>query len=1197
MTPEKEVTASNPVKGSCLDGISEWCSFEESFLSGSFFRGEHQLDRVLKSLLTLVDSCAHYEHKGRTVLIDRANARRNILKQNTCVRDRFLTCRKREKSNFNFLEFMLQNNIALDTLNGCFPLVFSDFRRTIHSLRLSWAFLLTMKMKKIDNFSFSQRTRQGSFKSLNKNHLSEIFIHLFQSLKRMKINDEKAMIKCFKNSLCTMVSISMDQVELPEGDSFNLIPHQFRSQFNKMDKVATVNFCFSLLQSKVLCEEVPESFVHDTLKKHRAQLSSEHPGVSIQALKDLYERGRKFGKNVKRFYKPNNGFFPTNKATCHFPRDRGGVKGDLVYNERLKNGLVGSDPHDRMEPFVIGLFGQPGQGKSSVIPRILSSLRTLFPNVPLKDLTYERTCNVEYWDGYNSQPIVIMDDLGQQMTGKDISEFQTLVSCNPYVLPMAELEEKGTLFNSPIIILTSNLQYGMKLSEVYPETSQILDDASFWRRIHVPLYCEERRFYRLKEDPSWVRTHNLIFDSINAKVVGDRHKISKASRRILREKLFFQQVPEMKRGMSEWSTWHQNIWEDGSVDLSFLGHQLLKTFKSRSTYHENIRKYWTQTIGSTFDDTATLIGKDFYSKEINPLLPESLGKPMMKQSDSNTFKLEFEAFPPEGPLPVRVEPIREPLKVRTITAGIGDTFCLKPFQHAMWQALGLEPQFCLTHGTNRLETAIERIYLQSKPDDVWISGDYTAATDSFAIDASKAILEGILESIDHEPTKRWAMKEISPHLLIYPRDSGLEPVLQRSGQLMGSLLSFPLLCLLNDCTAQSIGLSPESYLINGDDILMRTCAENYPIWKERVQDFGLSLSAGKNYVHKSFGTVNSQLIYEGDVQNSGKQRVLDRRVQVLGECLRDLEMNMDATTEEIHELFKVVNRKKLSKTVRSIDVPLTHGGLAFSWGDRSKVSDCSLRTEVLVYLNDLFKKIEPSKGCIAIPYLSAEKFVADSSKTMEDTFNEFIDSKEHIEDFLSPNALSFTKSRLMKNSHLRNLFLGQKIDDLPPLNFLHVLQIPFSDRKVMKELQTVIDQSFFKLFLDGNSDYTYSLFRKLFLSSSMNLKLETKVSTEFLVKLTDLDLRPDFLQKIPVDYVPKKFDSTVFKKDLSKALEPRQFHLPESQESIDFSKELVKCHEDIMNSFQEFQQFLNSMGDRKQLLYDLRGESEEEEVC
>lgn len=1168
-----------------LEGISKFCSFEKAFKHRHFYNGEHELDRCLKSLLNLVDCCEVYNTHGMTVLLNNQNLVKKIYKQPPAIVSLFKSLRKNSE-NFSLGKFLEVNNIQLDMIDGFFPMVFEDYRLVVHSLRLSWAFYLTLRMKRF-SFTFVQRTRKGLMKKKEGNYLSEIFYHILTSFQKLSFNNEKEIIKCIKNSLCTHVSIVLDQEELPQGVSINLVPPHFRGFFrDKLGKEDSVNFFFSLLQSKVLCETVPEDFVLDALVAHQKQLSSEHKGLTPDALILLYKRGQEFGKLVRRFYKPNKGFQPTNKATCHFPREIGGVKGDLVFNGRLKTALGDLDPKDRIEPFVIGLFGQPGQGKSTCLSKLVSGLSTLFPKVPYQDLTYERSCNVDHWDGYNNQPIVILDDLGQKLSGADISEFQILVSCNPYVLPMAELEDKGKYFNSPIIILTSNLMYGQDLSSTYPENSRILDDGSFWRRIHQPIYVENSKYYSLYRDYTWIRKSDLLFDSYAQNERSQRHFASRSGtldspRRPISASAYhhvFRDSETIALRPGSLREWEQTIWDPNPIDICSHMIHLCDIYKKRLKFHENIRKNWTQTVAEISDDTGSLIGKDFYRKVVNPLLPTSLfGRTKIQQSDSNKLDLVFPAYPPIEPLPVRVEPIKEPLKVRTITAGKGDTFCLKPFQVAMWKALGCEPQFALTHGTNRLETSIERIFEKSDPQDVWISGDYTAATDSFAIEASKALLEGILESIDHEPTKRWAMKEISPHLLIYPKSSGLEPVLQKSGQLMGSLLSFPLLCLLNDCTAQSVGLHPSKYLINGDDILMRASADVYPQWKDKVQEFGLSLSLGKNYIHPDFGTVNSQLIYKGTVLNAGKQRVLDRRVQVLGECLRDLELFMaDTPTLEVHNLFKVINRKKLSLTIRSIDVPLSHGGLSLSWGDRTNISDRSKRTELIVYLHDLFKKIEPEKGCISIPYLSMERLQEQNSQNIEDSFFEFVSSKEYHEDFLTTNVISRVKSRVQGNPHLRGLFLDQKIEDLPPLNFLHTLQIPFSDQKTLKDMQSIIDETFFKLFLSGNTEFTYKLYRQTFLLKSINIKQETRVSTEYLIDVFDRRLGFDFLEKIPVDYVPRNFSSEIFSRDLKKAFGPKEFNLPEIQDTVDFSAEIISDYEEILNCFLGLKDQLNS---------------------
>ena len=1099
---------------------------------------------------------------GKTILFDRHSARRHAMTAGEEVKLRWKTMSK--KKDFNPLLFMVHNNLPLDKICGTFPIIFKDYRRLAHALRISWAFYLTMRMKKLGDEPFLQRRANKLFALKGKNHLTAIFSHIYSQLRQNKVEDEKDIIKCLKNSLCYHVSEVMDQEELPEGHHINLVPSAMRRLIERLDKKGKIDFFFSLLQSKVLCKEVPEEFILDTLAKHREQLSAETTALPEETLVILKERGRQFGKIVRKYYNPLHGFNPTHKATFAFPQLSGGVKGNLVYDDRLKNSTLGALPSnetDRMEPLVIGLFGQPGMGKSSLLPYLVSKLSKLFPGVQRSDLTYSRSCNTEHWDGYSHQPITILDDLGQSLEGQDIKEFQTLVSCNPYVLPMADLPEKGRLFTSPIIIVTSNLVYGQQLSITYEDSTGILDEASFWRRFHVPLFIEFKKIHKLKDDPIWIRPENLL----------DNNKSYSYKQNVL-STTYFQMKPAFRKEQvvsdrDKRITFKQDTWEE--VPMEYLS-SILDTYTVRSRFHNNIRRTWTQTIKSQVETNITQVGKEFYEREINPFLPTSLGFDSSPEIRSNTYSIEFDAYPPDEPLPVRVEPIREPLKVRTITAGVADCFCLKPLQHAMWLALDSQQQFCLTHGTNRLEPSIERIYENSDPNDVWISGDYTAATDSIPIEASKALMEGILESIDHEPTKRWAMKEISPHLLVYPKKTGLTPSLQKSGQLMGSLLSFPLLCLLNDCTARAAGISPHKYLINGDDILMRANRASYPLWKEKVGQYGLSLSLGKNYIHSEFGTVNSQLIYRGTVLNSGKQKVLDRRSRVLGECLRDLEMMMsDSSPDFVKKLFRTINRSKLSHTVRSIDVPCSHGGLALNWGDVENMNTRTKCTVILVYLHDLLKKIKPEKGCISIPYLSNESLHQSLIEKLDEQFNDPVDLKEYHEDFIGIPDLNRIRKRISNNSHLRDLFLGQNIEDLPSLSFLKVLNIPFNDGKIRKEIQSEVDRIFLENFLNSNKEFGYEAFRRCFLEAVKGTPNDTKVALKFLTPIIDLNVKPDYLLKIVKDYNVKLFDKDNFEKNLGKLLKPKEFDLPSFPDSPNFANEVIESFNDLMIGLRE----------------------------
>jgi hypothetical protein len=358
---------------------------------------------------------------------------------------------------------------------------------------------------------------------------------------------------------------------------------------------------------------------------------------------------------------------------------------------------------------------------------------------------------------------------------------------------------------------------------------------------------------------------------------------------------------------------------------------------------------------------------------------------------------------------------------------------------------------------------------------------------------------------------------------------------------------------------------------------MRAQPEVYPKWKESVQAFGLDLSLGKNYIHPHFGTVNSQLIFDGSVLNSGKQMVLDRRSRVLGECLRDLELCMDESpTEEVHTLFKSVNRSKLSRTVRSISVPVSHGGLSFSWGEPLK-DKRSRKTAQLCYLSDLFKKIQPEKGFISIPYLSRREKSIQDLESEERMFNNPVTSTEYHEDFLKSTDLVLVQKRCMTHGDLRNLFLDQPIETLPSLTYLKTYQIPCSDHQVKKLIQKEVDKTFFRNFLQGGQEFGYDSFKEEFLLRTANIELNTKETMKHIVSLMDLDIPNDFLQYLNLGYKPQLFDSEFFSKklfdgkpsevNLGKILKPKEFNLPEEfPEYEDFSKEIQEIHDQILLS-------------------------------
>jgi hypothetical protein len=94
-----------------------------------------------------------------------------------------------------------------------------------------------------------------------------------------------------------------------------------------------------------------------------------------------------------------------------------------------------------------------------------------------------------------------------------------------------------------------------------------------------------------------------------------------------------------------------------------------------------------------------------------------------------------------------------------------------------------------------------------------------------------------------------------------------KPVWQRNGQLMGSPLSFPFLCVINaavfrlayeswnDCTVKIKDLP---VLVNGDDIGFRSSWDFYQWWRWNIQQVGFQPSVGKNFTSEDFVNINSQ---------------------------------------------------------------------------------------------------------------------------------------------------------------------------------------------------------------------------------------------------------------------------------------------------------------------------------------------------
>jgi hypothetical protein len=768
-------------------------------------------------------------------------------------------------------------------------------------------------------------------------------------------------------------SLSYGKIKLFPDMTQSKLDSLFRS-----DRPGCVRFYKNILESKSVCAPVGNDMISEAYDKHYESLcrpEGQVLDVPQEYLQKLFQYGKNVGKFVRQVYRPNRTKLPNTRATVEKSRMAGGAREALSANFELQKGplhLSLMEGVSRLEPYVIGLFGEPGCGKTTTVVRLVSFLHaSLFPGAKREELVYSRSCSSKYWDGYKGQPIVIMDDIGQDVVDRsDLVEFEQLVSVNPYVLPMAHLEEKGRKFTSPIIITTSNMVYASSLRNIQGFTVE--DERAFWRRFHCPILVN--RNYMVTE----------IGEGISARTSEPSRYFLASPRWQVRVETFGQHfrdyrrqplpkteniLPSFHRGLT---TAGYYLYEDGFPGITEMGCHIVKQFRSHVDFHDrSLSGQWRQVI-SCFNARVNQSLAPFYTFRVKE-------KDIATDPEDVTVSVSFPEFPPFHPPRVDAVAIPEPLKVRMITKAEGETKCLQPFQRALFQYLKSRPQFSLTHGVSwseseefseklewiyRIQGEIESIRSHEKSGDLWLSGDYTAATDNFPLSVTNALVEGILSQIDHEPTKAWVRYEVSPHIIRYP--DGREGQ-QTSGQLMGSLLSFPLLCFLNDFIVSESGFEEGKYRINGDDVVALGPQSVIDAWRKNAPKVGLDLSIGKNFIDPHFCCVNSQLFYDGKVQHTGKVSLQTRFGKTLSRCFCESQFYY-GLSEELRSEFIRRNIVELRKSPRSLDIPVTHGGLGLLFSGRPGV-DWKLATRV--YIRDYLQPFSSSQPVPGFDYLRA----------------------------------------------------------------------------------------------------------------------------------------------------------------------------------------------------------------------------------
>jgi hypothetical protein len=215
--------------------------------------------------------------------------------------------------------------------------------------------------------------------------------------------------------------------------------------------------------------------------------------------------------------------------------------------------------------------------------------------------------------------------------------------------------------------------------------------------------------------------------------------------------------------------------------------------------------------------------------------------------------------------------LSEPNKVRVITKGPPATYyILKALQLFMHNKMRKIKQFRLI-GEQMNAQVLEAMFGTTLENPL-LSGDYSDATNELESWVSEEITQQVIETLKlTDKEADLVRKSLTEHILVLKDAKGKEEVLkekQKSGQLMGSILSFIWLCIANfaliwcakeEDIEDDIEFEDLYCLINGDDCLFQIGKRGKSFWETYGNDMGLKPSIGKVYYTDEFCTLNSRM--------------------------------------------------------------------------------------------------------------------------------------------------------------------------------------------------------------------------------------------------------------------------------------------------------------------------------------------------
>lgn len=189
---------------------------------------------------------------------------------------------------------------------------------------------------------------------------------------------------------------------------------------------------------------------------------------------------------------------------------------------------------------------------------------------------------------------------------------------------------------------------------------------------------------------------------------------------------------------------------------------------------------------------------------------------------------------------------------------------LTPIHNALYDHIS-SFDWCVRGDVTR--ATFEGIVKDRQPGESFISADYESASDRIYPWATRVMVDALLEDGDLTSEERRVLVESFENLSWVSKGGRKHPITR--GQMMGSLVGFPLLCLLNkacfDISCDIFYGSPsrgKGYRVgrfNGDDCAFSGSAAFFSLWREVTSTFGLVVNEEKTGFDSRWIELNSNV--------------------------------------------------------------------------------------------------------------------------------------------------------------------------------------------------------------------------------------------------------------------------------------------------------------------------------------------------